>query len=478
MIWKSILHPVRRTAPTAKLGLETTMLRRLARWLRDENGAIAPILVLALIPIIGGVALGGEVSSWYMKQRQVQNASDAAALAAAANNTTTNINSVPSYKREAFAAAGQYGYQTAANGDVVVTPSVTDCPGSAPNSNDCYKVEIKQRIPLYLAQVVGFSGNTAMADGRRANWVTAVALAKPPGTPAEYCMVGLSTTGTAFRINGGNSVDFNSCSVKSNSGMTCNGANSDMNMLYGDSGPTSSSTCGHPPRSNQSTLTDPYALLNFNPPIPAVTCNTGAITDTTVVTISAIPAGGVCGTAKLTADIVVSAADTTLTIYNGALDLNGHTITTSGSGSLSIILTGSAHSSGSWSHTIKGSGGIDITAPTTGTAAVSGGLKGVAIMQDKRMNGSKDQNNIDAAGNQPSLTITGLIYAPNGDFTIKGAISHRTGNLFCIAVVANNILASGTGSIYANSSQDCHVNDFLTGLDVTGTTLARQALVQ
>src|SRR3954469_7713073 len=87
------------------------MIARLANWLRDERGAVAPFLVLCLVPIIGMTALGGEVTSWFMKQRQLQNVADSAALAAAANAST-------GYANEAKGIASQYGLVPNANGDV------------------------------------------------------------------------------------------------------------------------------------------------------------------------------------------------------------------------------------------------------------------------------------------------------------------------------------------------------------------------
>lgn len=452
------------------------MLRRLGAWLRGEEGAIAPILGLLLIPIIGMLAMGGEVSGWYMKARTLQNAADSAALAAATNGNIADVNGVPGYQREAIAAAGQYGFQSLSSGDTVVTPSLTDCPGSASGANDCYKVVLQQKVPLYLTQIVGYRGNTTTGT-RMATWVSAVAVARGKGAPDQYCLVGLDSSGQSFRINGGSKVDFNGCSVMSNGSANCNGAGADNNMGYGDA--VSTSDCGSPARAGRPPLADPYALLNNNGPIPAPPSPCSVTATTPVTTITSIQSTPYCGSVKLGSDITVNTADTKLTIFDGNLDLNGYTLRTGGSGSMTIILTGTKHQGGSLTidHTITGSGTIDITAPLTGTAAVDGGLKGVAILQDGRMNGNKDTVDFTYAGNTPTLSITGLIYMPLSNFTMKGAINHRTEYLYCVSVVTKTILASGTGALYANSSQDCHVNDFLTGLDVAGTAV-RQALVQ
>src|SRR4051794_41621283 len=51
----------------------------------DERGTVAVIMGVVLIPLVGALGIGFEVSNWYMITRGMQNAADAAALAAATN---------------------------------------------------------------------------------------------------------------------------------------------------------------------------------------------------------------------------------------------------------------------------------------------------------------------------------------------------------------------------------------------------------
>src|SRR3954471_13954153 len=46
---------------------------------RDRRGSVAFATVVALVPLIGVVALGGEAGSWYVTKQHAQNAADAAA---------------------------------------------------------------------------------------------------------------------------------------------------------------------------------------------------------------------------------------------------------------------------------------------------------------------------------------------------------------------------------------------------------------
>ena len=50
-------------------------------FLRCRRGSAAFATVIALVPLIGVVALGGEAGSWYVTKQHAQNAADAAAIA-------------------------------------------------------------------------------------------------------------------------------------------------------------------------------------------------------------------------------------------------------------------------------------------------------------------------------------------------------------------------------------------------------------
>ena len=50
--------------------------------LRCRRGSVAFATVVALVPLIGVVALGAEAGSWYVTKQHAQNAADAAAIRA------------------------------------------------------------------------------------------------------------------------------------------------------------------------------------------------------------------------------------------------------------------------------------------------------------------------------------------------------------------------------------------------------------
>ena len=51
--------------------------------LRCRRGSAAFATVIALVPLIGVIALGGEAASWYVTKQHAQNAADAAAYSGA-----------------------------------------------------------------------------------------------------------------------------------------------------------------------------------------------------------------------------------------------------------------------------------------------------------------------------------------------------------------------------------------------------------
>src|SRR6266516_7556609 len=58
--------------------------------LRCRRGSVAFATVIALVPLIGVVALGAEGGSWYVTRQRAQNAADAAAYSGALRLACTN----------------------------------------------------------------------------------------------------------------------------------------------------------------------------------------------------------------------------------------------------------------------------------------------------------------------------------------------------------------------------------------------------
>jgi Flp pilus assembly protein TadG len=410
--------------------------RLCARFVKTKRANVAMMFAFMSPMLLGGLGLGMETTNWYVDQRSMQNASDAAALAAAGDATAN-------YASIASAIAGQYGYQDGLNNVTVSSSNSAPCPSGG---NNCYSVSITYKQPLYLMPVLGFTGNTTV-NGRPAQTLRAAATAIQGTTPRSYCLLALNTIGTSILGNGVPSTNFAGCNTMSNASATCHGH--DMGADYGDAHLTDSG-CGVVQTSNVPIVPDPYAGLASN--IPSNPCSTYS-QEPSHHGDPALPAsnlwGGskslsgnqfVCGDLQLTSDVTINApAGTVLVIENGQLDTNGFTIRTASGSAATVVYSGD--NSGTYTHSPTGGGTLDIQAPQ------SGPWSGVAMYQDPSLTSGVDMS---AAGNSPTWNITGLVYMPHANVTFSGAVNKSSNGTSCFAMVVGDITINGTGSILAH----------------------------
>jgi Putative Flp pilus-assembly TadE/G-like len=427
----------------------------------DERGAVSVVMGVLMIPLVGVLGIGFEVSNWYLTARNMQNAADSAALAAATNAGSN-------YDVEAKAVAAGYGFVNGTNNIGVAVSNTATCPDGS--GNKCYSVTISGFVPLLLSQIVGFKGDATL-NGTLEKKLSSVAVAK--SQPQNLCMLALAGSGVAqgIRTNGSPTGNMNGCNVMSNTAAQCNGHN--LGAGYGFAHGTSNG-CGATPVSNVPVVTDPYAYLASNiPPLSSSPCagnypqetthgNTVTPPSTLVpgaatlngVTSSLSLSGGnnfMCGDQVLTANVTINTPPgipAVLVVENGQLDLNGHTLTTSSGSAVTIVFSGT---NGSYTHAptdnTNGSGGnLNIAAPT------SGPWSGVAIYQDPSLTTGVD---VSAAGNSPTWNISGLVYMPHASVTFKGAIDKATNGKSCFVMVADNFQISGTAGILQTDIGQC-----------------------
>jgi Flp pilus assembly protein TadG len=450
-----------------------SIAKQLRRLRADERGTVAVIMGVLIIPLVGALGIGFEVSNWYMTTRGMQNAADAAALAAATNGGSN-------YDVEARAVAAQYGFVNGTNTISIAVSNTAACPAGG---NTCYSVTISGFTPLLLSQVVGFRGDTNL-NGTLEKQLTSTAVAKPTVQPQDICMLALATSGAAqgIRTNGSPTANMNGCNVMSNTAAQCNGSNlgAGLGLAHG-----TSNGCGATPVSNVKAVTDPYAGFASNiPPLSSSGCggtypqeshhgNTSSVvTSNQVSGTLSLSAGNnfKCGDQMLTGNTVINTppgSPAVLVIENGQLDLNGFSLTTSSGSAVTLVFSGD---SGSYTHaptdnTNGNTGALDITAPT------SGPWSGVAIYQDPSLTSGLD---VSAAGNSPTWNISGLVYMPHASVTLKGAIDKGIAGKSCVVLVADNFTISGTAGILKTDIGQCSQ----AGLKMPQATIAgRSALV-
>src|SRR6266404_6812830 len=456
--------------------------KHLHRLREDQRGTVSIIMGLLIVPLVGALGIGFEVSNWYMNGRGMQNAADAAALAAATNGGAN-------YDVEAKAVTAQYGFVDGANTITVAASNTATCPGGG---NTCYGVTISGSVPLLVSQVVGYQGDTTL-NGGAAKLLSTVAVAKPIVKPHDLCMLALASSGAAqaIRTNGSPVANMNGCDIMSNTAAKCDG--SDLGAGYGFAVGTSNG-CGVRPVSNQTAVLDPYANKYTVPPLSASGCNGNYPQETkhgnaySVATSNqlsgTLPLSGgnnfKCGDQMLTADAVINTpagSPAVLVIENGQLDLNGHALTTADGSAVTLVFSGD--NSGSYSHAptdnTNGSGGrLDITAPgpPPDPNTPPPPWMGVAIYQDPSLTSGLD---VAAAGNSPTWNISGLIYMPHASVNLKGAVDKSAHGQSCVVMIADNFTISGTAGILQTDIGQCPA----AGLTMpTATVAARSALVQ
>jgi Flp pilus assembly protein TadG len=429
----------------------SSVINQLHRLRADERGAVSIMMGILMIPLVGFLALGFEVSNWYLITRGMQNAADAATLAAAINNGSN-------YDVEARAVAAQYGFINGVNNITIAVTNNAACPSGATN---CYSVSISGFTPLLMSQVVGFQGN-GNVNGFLQKQLSAFAVATPSSKPRDVCLLALASSGVAqgIRTNGAPTANMNGCDSMSNTGAQCNGSNLGLGISFAVG---SNNGCGVSQVHNDP-MSDPYSGLASN--IPALSSSgcagnfpqethhgNNSSGGTALSGPINLPAGNTfwCGDQLLTGDVTITApaSGAVLIIENGQLDVNGHVFQTANGSALTLVFSGT--NSGGYTHApsdnTNGPGGVlNITPPTTGPWA------GVAIYQDPSLTTGVD---VSAAGNSPTWKITGLIYMPHASITLKGAIDKSTNGASCLVMVADNFQMSGNAGILKTDIGNC-----------------------
>ena len=413
--------------------------RRVRNYLKNRRGSIAPLVALLIVPLVAIMGVATEGGSWFLIQRAAQNAADSAVIAAATNGG----NGGTDFSAEAKSVASNYGFADGTNNTTVTVPAPGNYPvTSCTSKNFCYRVTVTHNVPLYLLQVIGYSGDTTVNSGAGQS-ISATSLATTKVIDAPFCLSALGS-GDAITAHGVPKSTIG-CNIQSNGNASCSGHS--LTSGYSDAtGKTND--CGSK-QHTVSPISDPYASLASN--IPSHSCSSGnswepakkkdpALSNNNKWSTNSLPANPVCGDYQLQNDITISDGGT-LVIANGSLDLNGHTLTGDG---LTIILTGTSPSG--HAQIIEGGGTLDISSPTSGT------WSGMAVYQDPAV----AEQTINYAGNSPTWKISGIVYLPKTDFTASGAVSKSSVGLSCFTLVVNTILINGTGDLfYTNPQSQC-----------------------
>jgi hypothetical protein len=404
--------------------------------LRCRRGTAAFVTVVALVPLIGVVALGGEAGSWYVTKQHAQNAADAAAYSGAlrvACSTPGSCDTAQDYvyrgkqfaAQNAFCNAGESypGSNCATSLPAGTTQSVQiDQPTSSR-----VRAIVGQHQPGYLSKVLGL-----VPDGVD---IRAQAIAEVQ-KPKDLCMLGLGPSGNALTIGGSSTITGNNCAlmsnntVKYNSDPTFSGSGMAVNAVSGCVASVGHCDVGVTYNYNMLPAWNPLNVLDnqsFNSWTSTGKPNDLACSGTLTPN----------GSANLYRNLTCNNGDTvifsagTYYFYNATITINGGA-NVSGTG-VTLVLLGDSN--------LKINGGtVNLSAPNDPTS--TNPLNGVLI-DDQAPNKSANKVIVNGGG---TVTLDGTMYFPNVDVTWGGTTGTST---TCSAVYANTLTI--TGNAYLNT---------------------------
>ena len=436
--------------------------------LRCRRGSAAFATVIAMIPLIGVLALGGEAGSWYVTQQRAQNAADAAAYSGglqavclAAGSTCATPTTTVDYSGKQFAAQNAY----CNSGDTSYPGS--NCPTSLPSgisqsvqiaslttyggSAGIYvQATISQTQPAYLAKLLGLSTVT----------IGAIAVAKiNEVAPNPPCVLALSGS---LSFQGSPNINAQNCGMFSDSkannaidftggGMTLTGP------LSAAGGCTGSTTFCNKAYLYSQPVQNPYTALDG-----ALTTLCGA--NPSLPTRCGLP---VCAGSGLVAYTAATPCtnDSLHITSNGAISLNGAgstcTPTTSFcvyfiSGTLKI--TGTPTISGTATFILlpgatinnQGNAVITIAGPSTAPSSLPAALQASASLFQYMSMYDASAAPVQFGGNT-NINLTGTIYAPSAAVTFQGNPTINMGNgTTCGQLIAASVAFNGNATL--NSS--------------------------
>jgi hypothetical protein len=422
--------------------------------LRCRRGSIALGTVVALVPLVGALALGGEAASWYVTKQNAQNAADSAAYSGAlrlacsipgSGTCATDAHSV-AYRGKEFAAqqaycnSGDTAYpgsrcSTLAEG---VSQSVAIDIGTYSSgtwttsaSGSYVRAKVQQTQPAYLTALLGVSTINIPAQ--------AIAQVKTVFKPCTLALTG------PISFQGSPNINSPNCGLASNDtannalDFTGGGMTMNVGSLTAAGGCKGASSFCSSAMTYQPTVTNPFAALDAVILPSLSTCSGNSA-------LTAYSAATPCrnDNVKLTGNSTINLTGGVYFI-SGKLTLTG---TTAIAGTALFVLLPGA------SFDMKGTGTINVTANASLTAAqLPAVLRPYASPSSSTCVSTNtcllnnmvlyDQSNVAVTiGGNSQISFGGDMYAPNAAVTYQG---NPTVNA-CGQLVAASIAFNGNAT--------------------------------
>jgi hypothetical protein len=386
------------------------------RFIRDTRGGVAPLLALAMVPIVGAVGAAVDYSRANAIKASMQAALDSAGLTLARNSQQLGAAPISAY--DAFAA--NFVRPEVSNLEVASTTS--PAPGGAMLS-----LSAKGTIKTQLMGLLGFTSLPVST--------TATVIAASDGLG---CVLALDKTADgAITGQGSTNVELKGCSLYDNSA-------SPTSMVVGGSAKIyawSVGLVGGLAAGSTGLITDkgiwkigevkdPYADYSY----PAVGgCTEQNFKPKESTTISA---GVYCGGISLNAGI-------TLTLNPGIYYLDGGDLSVNGGATLTgvgVTLVFTKHNKSTFANaTINGNANIDLTPPQYGPTA------GIVMFGDRSM----PKTTTFKLNGGSSQYLGGAIYLPSAAIEYSGGAATSAS---CTQIIGNTITFTGNSAVAINCS--------------------------
>ena len=428
--------------------------------LHSRRGSVAFATVIALVPLIGAVALGGEAGSWYVTKQHAQNAADAAAYSGAvqqlcllnapcAVTQTVDYRAKQSAAQNAFCNAGSTSYPGSlcstslptGVSQTVTIASLTSWNGTAGNF---VQATVSQQQPAYLAQVLGLSTVTIPA--------TAVAAVNSVTFPP--CV--LSLTGS-ISFQGSPNINAPNCGMASNDpakdsiNFTGGGMSMNLGSLSTVGGCTgAASFCNTALTYMPAPTTNPFSALDgalttlcgASPTLPAK-CGLPACSGSDLVAYTSATPCTNNNTSTKGNTAFNLASGVSVYFISGTLTLKGGSSITCNSpctGVTFILLPGASIDT-------RGGGTLTLKGPATAPSASS---LPAALQADaslfQYMAMYDDSATAVTFGGTSNITLTGNIYAPTAAVTFQGNPTIAVGGAGCGQLIAAQIAFNGNAT--------------------------------
>lgn len=436
----------------------------------NESGAVAIMFALMLPVILGFVGLGIDAGMWFKERRNMQTATDAAAVSAAIERA------FGASSGEMITVAGveatRHGYDATVD---TLTVSVPPVAGTFTGNVNYVEVTIVHPLDTFLSQII--ASIVPLSNTR--------AVATTSGN-ADACMLSLAATGTGLAMNSASaSVTMNGCGVFANSSdpidsVSINNGTLQVDCLWSHGGVDASTGLSSSPGSGEDLLVsddceimegvaaieDPFANLavpNY------VGCDIGTLGQNQANSLSGTLANA-GGSGNLTAPTVLCGglkinAGNTLTVEPGVYILDAGDLDIAGGAILNatgvtFILAGTP-SRGYGGAKINGASTISWSAPTVsdyslmvdaGTENYMGtdytNYTGISLFQSAPA-GSGTGSDVSLNGGA-NATISGAVYVPSNDLTFSGNAGVMPSG--CLQLVGQTVSFGGSAAIQNNCS--------------------------